>query len=64
MRLPCKEVRRSYKAILLAGCALSAIHAGDWARYLWQGGQRVQAIVVLFLCVLVVLLGIKSIGVV
>ena len=64
MRLPCKEVRRSYKAILFVGCALTAIHAGDWARWLWQGEQRMQAIIVALLCVLTVLLGIKAVGVV
>ncbi len=61
MRSPCKEVRRLYKAILLAGCVLSAVHAGDWARFLWQKKQKPQAIVIVLLCVLVLALAVKAV---
>ena len=64
MRSPCKEVSLSYKAMLLVGCALTAVHAGDWARYLWKNEQRPQATIIALLCVLVLMLAVKAVGVV
>ncbi|MBQ6713566.1 MAG: hypothetical protein IJN28_07265 [Selenomonadales bacterium] len=53
-----------YKAILLAGALLSALHTGDWARYLWQRGKRPQAAVISLLCALVLVLAVRAVGVV
>lgn len=64
MRLPCKEVRRLYKMILLVGGALTAVHAGDWARFLWKHDQRPQAIIIALLCALVLALAVRAVSVV
>ena len=54
-----------YKAMILAGTLLSAVHAADWARHLWQKEEkRPQATVIAILCVLVLALAVKAVTVV